>query len=144
MLTATEHIWPVRNREEIDRFELETKETHQQVERALYRRLLEMQPEAGEDNPYCDRETFMARLRQNPLERAVWLKVQHRNSREVRAEFTEDLYDPYPGDDDPNGAGILEMRETPNGPCFIVELEDGTIRAEHGATCNDMGKRLPF
>ena len=96
------------------------------------------------DNPYCDRENFIRWLLDNGRERTVRLRVQYRNGQEAKAEFVEDLHDPYPGGDDPNLPGIPERRETPNGPCFIVELEDGTIRADHGAPGDDVGQPLPF
>ena len=142
MLTATEHIWVIRNPQEAESFDLETRPTHNLAERTLYRRLLEADPEPRDDNPYCDRDTFLTRL--GSRERVVRLKVQHRNGREVRAEFVEDIHNPYPGDDDPNGAGILETRDTPWGTCFIVELEDGTIQAEYGPPSSEAVQPLPF
>ena len=132
MLVATEHIWPVRNNEELRKFEEESRDIHQRVDRAVYIRSFGGDLDYVEPHPYTDREGFIRWLGNRRQQAWVRLKIQHHEGREARAEFTETGGSPEWLAEDPNRSGVLGIYTHEfNGTYEIVEHDNGTIHTDN-------------
>ena len=151
--------WDIDTKENLAAFERESLEVIRKVDRAVHVRKLVTDSECLL-NPYCDRDEFISWIAEQMEEMGemrnrrrtargyehwgviVKAVLFHRNGKPVRAEFRQEygIFLDHAGD--PNAGGIIgQWHHEFDGPCYLVEDENGKVHMDYELFAERNGKK---